>query len=151
MTQTAARATLDDVLAYRHPGVVRRYLKEHGGTPAEAEDLFREMLKWLYLCDRAADEGFPLAMTADLERVDWMWHAFVLFTRDYAEFCHRCFGRFLHPVPEVEDDAGAPVPEPAGEMRDRLERQFGYVWDVLGEQTLRAWYDECRYAAPAHD
>jgi hypothetical protein len=88
MTPTAAPASLDDVLASRHAGVVRRYLKEHGGTLAEAEELFGEMLKWLYLCDRAAEEGFALAMTPDLKRIDWMWPAFVLFTRAYAEFCH---------------------------------------------------------------
>jgi hypothetical protein len=149
MTQTAAPTSLDDVLAYRHPGVVRRYLKEHGGTREEAEELFREMLKWLYLCDQAAEEGFDCAMTEDLERVDWMWHAFVLFTRDYAEFCQLHFGRFLHHVPEVEDEEGGPAPEPAEEAGARLERQFSYVYDVLGEETLRAWHDECRYAATA--
>jgi hypothetical protein len=150
MTPIADPASLDDVLAYRHPGVVRRYLKEHGGTQEEAEELFRETLKWLYLCDRAAD-GFDCAMTPELERVDWMWHIFILFTLDYAEFCHRHFGRFLHHVPEVEDEAGGPALEPAEEARGRLERQFSYVYDLLGEQTLRAWYDECRYAAPARD
>jgi hypothetical protein len=149
MTQTAAPASLDDVLAYRHPGVVRRYLKEHGGTREEAEELFREMLKWLYLCGRAAEEGFALAMTEDLERVDWMWHTFVLFTRDYAEFCQLHFGQFLHHVPEVEDEAGGPAPEPAAEAAAQLERQLGYVYDVLGEETLLAWHDECRYAATA--
>jgi hypothetical protein len=151
MTQTAAPASLDDVLAYRHPGVVRRYLKEHGGTQAEAEELFRETLKWLSLCDRAADEGFACAMTPELERVDWMWHAFVLFTRDYAEFCHRHFSRFIHHVPEDEGEAGGSASESAEEASSRLERQFGYVYDVLGEETLRVWYDECRYAAPARD
>jgi hypothetical protein len=107
MTPTAAPASLDEVLAYRNPGVVRRYLKERGGTQAEAEGLFRETLKWLYLCDRAAADGFDCAMTEDLERVDWMWHAFVLFTRDYAEFCHRHFGTFIHHVPEDEGEGEA--------------------------------------------
>jgi hypothetical protein len=42
-------------------------------------------------------------------------------------------------------------PEPAEEESGRLERQFSYVYDVLGEETLRTWYDECRYAATARD
>ena len=109
------------------------------------------MLKWLYLCDRAAEEGFDCAMTEDLERVDWMWHTFALFTLDYAEFCHRHFGRFLHHVPEVGDEEGGWSPGRDQEARDRLEQQYGYVYDLLGEETLRAWYDECRYAAPARD
>lgn len=150
MTQTETPVSLDDVLAYRHPGVVRRYLKEHGGSREEAEELFRETLKWLYLCDRATAEGFPCAMTPDMERVDWMWHTFVLFTRDYAEFCYHHFGTFLHHLPEDGgDEASGSAPGPAEETISRLERQYGYVYDLLGEETLRAWYDECRYAAPA--
>ena len=34
-------------------------------------------------------------------------------------------------------------------MREQLERQYALVYDVLGEQTLLVWYDECRYAATA--
>lgn len=140
-----AAVRLDDVLAYRHPAVVRRYLKDHGGSQAEADEVFREMLKWLYLCGRAAAEGVDCFMSADMERVDRMWHAFVLFTRDYAAFCERYFGVFLHHVPEDDSgDGGEPSETETGE---RLARQYGYVYDLLGEETLRAWYDECRYAA----
>ncbi|OHV65325.1 hypothetical protein [Pseudofrankia sp. BMG5.36] len=31
--------------------------------------------------------------------VDVGWHAFILFTRDYAAFCARVCGRFIHHVP----------------------------------------------------
>src|SRR5262245_55552155 len=141
MTQTAAPTRLDDVLAYRHPGV-RRYLKEHGGTQAEAEELFREMLKWLYLCDRAAEEGFDCATTEGREPAASMCPAFVPATRGYAESCQLHFGRFRHHGPEGEDEEGGPAPEPAEEAGARLERQFSYVYDVLGEETLRAWHDE---------
>jgi hypothetical protein len=146
-TNTASvPARLEDVLAYRHPGVVRRYLKEHGGSREEAEEVFRETLKWLYLCHRTAAvpaEGLACAITPDLEKIDRMWHTFLLFTRDYAEFCDRHLGMFIHHLPESEDAAEAEGEEAA---RSRLARQFGLVYDVLGEETLDAWYDECRYA-----
>ena len=32
-------------------------------------------------------------------------------------------------------------------MREQLKRQFVLVYDVLGEDTLRHWYEEERYAA----
>jgi hypothetical protein len=139
-------ATLEEVLRYHHPGVVRRYAKEHQATPAEAAELFREMLKWLYLCGRAATdgpEGLTLAVHPDIARIDWMWHTFLLFTRDYADFCAHHFGFFIHHVPG-EDKDEAPADE--ADVRAALERQYAFVYDVLGEETLTAWYGDCRYA-----
>jgi hypothetical protein len=140
--------SLDEVSAYRHPGVVGRYAKDHGASREEAEEVFREMLKWLYLCYRNATDfpdAQPVAMFPELMKLDWMWHTFILFTRDYSTFCTDHFGYFLHHSPEVEDGNEA-APEEA-EIRGRLERQFALVHDILGEETLRVWHDECRYAA----
>jgi hypothetical protein len=53
---------------------------------------------------------------------------------------------FIHHLPEAEDAAEAGGEEA---LRSRLAGQFGLVYDVLGEETLAAWYEECRYAAPA--
>jgi hypothetical protein len=40
---------------------------------------------------------------APSELVDAGWHAFILHTRDYADFCHRVAGRYLHHVPTGGD------------------------------------------------
>jgi len=139
--------SLEEVLRYRHRGVVRRYAKEHQATLAEAEELFREMLKWLYLCGRGATdgpEGLMLVVHPEIEKIDWMWHTFLLFTRDYAEFCDRYFGVFLHHMPNEEEDETPPA---EGDVRAALETQYAFVYDVLGPQTLTAWYDERRYAS----
>lgn len=44
--------------------------------------------------------------------VDYGWHAFILHTREYAEFCDRVAGRFIHHVPTdgEHDDVGAAGP-----------------------------------------
>lgn len=39
------------------------------------------------------------------EQVDWGWHAFLLRTQAYQEFCDRHAGRFLHHHPGVSDAA----------------------------------------------
>jgi hypothetical protein len=148
MTAPAVPAPLAEVLAFRHPGVIRRYGKEHGASPAEAEEVFQEMLKWLYLSSRCTADTqatTPCVMTEEIMKLDWMWHTFLLFTHDYAAFCDRYFGFFLHHVPTDEADE-PPSPDA---LRGQLEHQYGLVYDVLGEQTLLVWYDECRYAAAA--
>jgi len=150
MIAPAVPASLAEVLAFRHPGVVRRYCKEYGGSPAEAEEVFQEMLKWLYLgsrCPADTEAAARCVMTGEIVKLDWMWHTFLLFTPDYAAFCDRYFGFFLHHVPEPEDEADEP--ESPEDVRAQLEHQYALVYDVLGEQTLLVWYDECRYAAAA--
>jgi hypothetical protein len=143
---TTPPVSLDEVLAYRHPGVVRRYAKEQGASLVQAEEVFRETLKGLYLCSRrlsAGPESVGCPMTPEIAQLDEKWHTFVLFTRDYADFCERSFGFFLHHVPnEDEEDR----PEDPETVRPLLERYFGLVYDVLGEDTLQSWYEECRYA-----
>jgi hypothetical protein len=142
--------SLEDVLRYRHPGVVRRYAQEHQATPEEAAELFRETLKWLYLCARGASdvqEGLALAVHPEIEKIDWMWHTFLLFTRDYAAFCERHFGFFIHHTLNDGDEEDTPPDEAT--VRAALEQQYAFVYDVLGEETLQAWYGDCRYAAAA--
>ncbi len=44
-------------------------------------------------------------------QVDEVWHALILFTREYADLCQKAFGSFIHHVPKTSrskasDDAG---------------------------------------------
>ena len=41
--------------------------------------------------------------------VDEVWHAFILFTREYSAFCQEAFGTFVHHVPRTSRS-----PAPAG-------------------------------------
>ncbi|MGW2681666.1 glycine-rich domain-containing protein [Streptomyces sp. NPDC001414] len=52
----------------------------------------------------AASGRQPGQFLAPSELVDHGWHAFILHTVDYAEFCQRVAGRFVHHVPTVEDE-----------------------------------------------
>lgn len=80
----------------------------------------------------------------EIAKIDEMWHTFILFTRDYADFCERHFGLFVHHAPTPTEDE--PVSAQPGDVRRRLERQFGLIYDVLGEETLIAWYEDRRHS-----
>lgn len=54
------------------------------------------------------------------ELVDIGWHTFILYTVDYAAFCDRVAGRFIHHVPDDDptDQGGTPPTIPTT-MTDR--------------------------------
>jgi hypothetical protein len=82
------------VLNYRNPLVEKRLVDEYGLSPEEAAELFQDTLKFLAL----VGNGVRIAPPA---KIDLGWHNFILHTRDYAEFCEKCFGYFVHHEPGV--------------------------------------------------
>jgi hypothetical protein len=139
-------ANLETVLAYRHPGVVARYIKDFGDDQTAAEELFLELLRWLYYCARATEPGKragAISMYPEILRIDDMWHVFILHTRDYADFCDRYFGRFIHHEPLPPD---APRERDQCEVNTELEAFLSLLYDELGEWTVRRWFLERRYA-----
>ena len=154
---TAARsrrkriASLDEVLAYRNRDVVQRFLDSYPMARADAEEIFKEAKRWLWLiADSAALGGRrQLIVTRPMAALDEMWHCFVLFTPDYTEFCLRFFGRFIHHKPvSLAEKARARrrmQKDPEGLARSvarQMEWQYGHIADRLGEETLRKWYVE---------
>jgi hypothetical protein len=142
------RVSLEDILAYSNPMVVNRYLEEFGGSRKEAELVFREMLKWLFLHHFAvcvSRKKYPAClMTWDIARIDDMWHSFILFTRDYFRFCNHYFGEYLHHGPTTKEEPKITL---------RLERQqflnfAEFVYDILGEETFRDWFFSGRFKKP---
>lgn len=102
MTVTTERAaTAADPRELVSPEVfstVSAYVARHQEvTLAYAERMVTQMLVWMRAV--ADNPGVRLAMD---ETVDPAWHAFMLHSQDYAAFCDRLFGRYLHHVPPVD-------------------------------------------------
>jgi hypothetical protein len=84
-----------------------RVADDENTDPATAARIVGQALAFLAAC--AAN---PETRLAPSELVDAGWHAFILHTADYAEFCDKIAGRFLHHAPTAPgDDAG---PEAVG-------------------------------------
>lgn len=91
----AHRHVIDERLWNR---LVRRLGLEHGYDQQFAERVMDQTLGFLRLIAAESTANYsPSAM------VDDGWHTFILFTRDYAEFCQRVAGFFIHHVPTDED------------------------------------------------
>jgi hypothetical protein len=139
--------TLTETLSYRHPGVIRRFAREHPELAAEAEHVFEDLLRFFWasrrheLDRREAPEreelNFAYIMDEEMRPIDQMWHIFLLYTKDYAEFCQDHFGEFLHHLPDIVDRMEE---RDTSAFEQNLQRFLSYTYDLLGEDTLRRWY-----------
>ncbi|MGC4749018.1 glycine-rich domain-containing protein [Micromonospora sp. DT201] len=90
-----------------------------------------QALAFLAACAVTAQPIGPSAL------VDIGWHTFILHTRDYAEFCHRIAGRFIHhqPEPAPDDDVPQPIGAPISRTVSAI-RAAGFTVDAA------LWTDE---------
>lgn len=86
-------ALLARMMDYDHPALKERMTVKLGWDTDFTNDLFDEMKKFLYLC---ATNDCSIAPPEDIDEI---WHNFILFTGDYADFCKDKVGMFLHHQP----------------------------------------------------
>ena len=139
--------SLDQALEYQNDEVVHRFTTLWDVSFVEAQDLFLETKKWLWLC--AQPEKPRLAITTPLLIIDEMWHNFVLFSREYMEYCHDCFGHYIHHAPtthrEKEEYKQQYEADPIGSAEKKMQeqiQQFILIYQKLGVETVLKWYVE---------
>ncbi|MFI6797220.1 glycine-rich domain-containing protein [Streptosporangium canum] len=69
-----------------------------------AEQIMKQALSFLAAC-----AARPYARLAPSELVDIGWHTFILYTREYAEFCEQVAGRFINHAPDDDPSILAPA------------------------------------------
>jgi hypothetical protein len=139
--------SIDKALEYQNDEVIYRFLTLWEVSFAEAQDLFLETKKWLWLC--AQPEKQRLGITAPLLIIDEMWHNFILFSHDYAEYCHDCFGHYIHHTPTSHNEKekykkqyeSSPIDRAAENIQEQIE-QYKLIYQKLGVETLLKWYLE---------
>jgi hypothetical protein len=112
--------------------LVARVMADHGEDLSAAERITEQALAFLAAC--AANPGAGLAPSPE---VDKGWHAFILHTADYTEFCDRVAGRFIHHLPDEpgEEDSGAGVAATVAAMRALGLTVDADLWGTAGECT----------------
>lgn len=82
--------------------LVTRIVEDENVDRSHAERAMRQALVFLKAC---ADN--PTTLLSPTKAVDVGWHTFILHTADYAKFCHRVAGRFIHHNPIRTGDIAA--------------------------------------------
>jgi hypothetical protein len=85
-------------LSFENPDIVTKFCEEHSIDEITGNQYFQEVKKFLYLCANTTDR---LAPSAELDKI---WHTFILFTKEYRQYCQQFLGKFIDHVPEVKKD-----------------------------------------------
>jgi hypothetical protein len=122
--------------------LVRRLKAQHHMTTEQAERIMVQALAYLWAC--AAN---PTKHLAPPFPVDWGWHQFILHTKQYAAFCFRLAGRFIHHVPaDGQPDGGEAIQRTAAIMRAMGLPVDEEMWRPDGTGCTNACHNECNGA-----
>ncbi len=142
---------LAKLLTYSNLHILKRYEQDYPNNRLSPEEALQELLKFFWLSQKLKLEqknaqnnsqvialNFEAAIHEEMKEIDDMWHTFLLFTKDYMSFCEHYFGDFIHHSPTTDDSA---ISSPEEYEKD-LENYLSYIYDNLGEATVRKWFNE---------
>jgi hypothetical protein len=120
ITLNATFKPISEIMAYKHDKVLGRYIKDFGEEKERATACFEALKQFMIVC--AVSEGIKTSS----EPVDDMWHTFLLFTKDYREFCHAYLGRFIdhRPGGGFPSDTYKKTRECAVELFGKLDEDY---------------------------
>lgn len=141
--------TLKTTLRYKNPELIRRIQRTQKIDGRKAAMVYRDVLRWLWLCGRLRqeqrsnrwlDQQLPsMRMPESWLPVDIGWHEFILCTRSYKEFCDVYLDGYVHHKP-------APVNEKLQSEGEAFERGylaifFTFCGNHIGYRRLSTWVD----------
>ncbi len=135
----------ESIINYNNEDVIYGFLNKFNVDRNEALVIFEETKKWLWLCNKefSNKNRFNFLIDDSLLVIDEMWHNFILFTKDYHDFCQINFGHYMHHQPTTKSDNDNWNEDPKDSFKvykKTLKMQYEYIYDYLGEGTLQTWY-----------
>lgn len=136
------------VLAFQFDPLVYRMVDKYKWNEAESRECFEDLKKFLYMAVMADK---PVAPT---EKLDEMWHNFILYTMDYDEFCRTRLGIFVHHRPRRRDDPKSTrnmrqeTLDFAGELFSALPTNFQYTHAEMFKASNDC-VNSCSHSAPS--
>ncbi len=129
---------VEAIMNYPMDAIVKRCQKDHAYSNEDMVILETELKRFLALSlikDTRSGNGM---YSSD---VDNLWHAFILHTPDYMSFCDKYFGKYLHHVPESDEQKSE---EDRKEAFEDFRRFIQNYERFFGEEIHPIWLlDSC--------
>jgi hypothetical protein len=131
--------TIAEIMNYHMPQVIARCQKDHNYTDEDMIILEQELKRYLALS--IATKRGDLGTGMYSSDVDNLWHSFILFTKEYAGFCDKYIGFFIHHMPEIDEVRS---PEKQEESRKDFQAFVKNYEETFGEEIHSIWFlDMC--------
>jgi hypothetical protein len=134
--------TLQELLQYSNPDIISRFTDLFDIPEQEAEDIFNETKKFLYISSTSG-----VFIPDELLIIDEMWHNFILFTKEYQQFCQLYFGTYLHHIPATRaakqlhrEDMATDLTAARKAFGEKLAVMMSFAYEELGRDTVVKWF-----------
>lgn len=136
----APRERVFDALNYQAPFLIEKLVKDHiVETPQEAEALFTEVKRYLVIAALDREKSWHMYSL----RIDECWHQFILFTRQYIDFCRTYFGRYVPHAP-----SNAPESKAAPSAQRTTFKEFNQRYEELFGMSIPEIWIDARHVTP---
>jgi hypothetical protein len=130
---------LDYVSNYEHKRVIEKFVQVHPEYHNHSiEILFRELKKYLLICAITKKSIMPS------KSIDKIWHEFILFTKDYSEFCQLAFKKYIHHEPTLGRPIEATSLEP-------FSTTITVLKDIFSDYNEHFWENKAAGDGNEHD
>ena len=113
-------------MSYENNDIVAKFCDEHGLDEELGKQYFQEVKKFLFLC---ANSSARLAPSIEIDKI---WHTFILFTKEYRQYCLQFLGKFIHHVPEVRKESSE-------QKENCLQNTIEHYTSIFGEINNEVW------------
>ena len=136
--------SLEEVLQYEHEETVLRFIDNFDITHEEATDIFKEMKLLLALMAKYPEEY--IFTHEPLWIIDEMWHTFLMYSKDYEDFCQQHFGKMIYHKPtkraqklEIQEKLETHKEETEEMLKPVVKNLYNLIYEYLGRETLVKW------------
>lgn len=126
--------TLKEALSFYDKQIPLRFQRLYSYPLPFCEEVFHDTKMFLWAAERYRKKYkkiFPVMCVNKV--IDDMWHNFILFTREYIEYCENIYGHYLHHSPAREGEPSIP--------NEEVKTVLGYIYDEFGSDVVTKWYN----------
>lgn len=123
---------IEQIMDYQMPEVIKRCKKDFNYTDDDMRIIEREFKRFIVMSVILKDTGIGMYS----KDVDNLWHSFILFTKEYTDFCTTFNGKFIHHVPEVEEK----TPEKRAEVQKDFQQFIKNYEELFHEEIHPVWF-----------
>lgn len=121
--------SLSELLAYKNTRLLHYFCYHQRQISLEnAQQLLADLMSWLWLHAWRKSSSRATWFFGPLLILDELWHAFILHTRDYHDFCLQFFGEYVHHDIEPPGAEHAISPEELADFLSDAIDHLGLAW-----------------------